>query len=273
MVQHLLSRTGAHTIAQIPREVREALDEGLIPTVSLTEFLALDVARLARRVADHIGLDPQDEGLADALAMLPSFPPLRQHGLVARALYQLAFGHPLRDAVADALARHPSDIARSWAAQWVQCSDLPLAGKLASVRRFAADAHFGVREVAWMAVRDEVVGDADAAIALLVPWVRDEDPNLRRFASEATRPRGVWCAQVPALKAEPWRALPLLEPLRADTSRYVQNSVANWLNDASRTQPQWVQEVCARWSRDSGAPATAYITRRALRTLVKATAP
>ncbi len=103
------------------------------------------------------------------------------------------------------------------------------------MRRFAADPHFGVREIAWMAVRDAVIGSLDESLALLQPWVSDADPNIRRFASELTRPRGVWCAQIEALKAEPWRALPLIEPLRADSSRYVQNSVANWLNDASKT--------------------------------------
>jgi 3-methyladenine DNA glycosylase AlkC len=69
------------------------------------------------------------------------------------------------------------------------------------------------------------------------------------------------------LKKEPWRGLPLLQALRADPSRYVQNSVANWLNDAAKTQPDWVRGVCAQWSGGTVPPATAYILRRAQRSI------
>ena len=264
---HPIARKGAARIALIPPEVLEALNEGLLPTANLNEFLALDLSRLARNVARSIGLPPDAERIADALAMLDAFRPVKRHEHVARALYDLAEPRPDRDAIAHALATHPSDVARSWATQWVMFSAMPLGGKLQSLRRFAADPHFGVRESAWMAVRDEVAAAVDDAVALLNPWVLDSDENIRRFASELTRPRGVWCAPIEALKVQPWRALPLLEPLKADPSRYVQNSVANWLNDASKSQPEWVQEVCDRWTAQSPAPATAYIVRRALRTL------
>jgi 3-methyladenine DNA glycosylase AlkC len=175
--------------------------------------------------------------------MLGAFKPMQRHGHIARALYDLTALHAERDAVAHRLATHASDVARCWAAQWVTLSGLPLPAQLEAVRRFAADPHFGVREIAWMAVRDAVIASLDEALALLQPWVFDADPNIRRFASELTRPRGVWCAQIEALKAEPWRALPLIEPLRADGSRYVQNSVANWLNDASKTQGRMGREA------------------------------
>lgn len=267
MVAHLLQRRGAARIALIPPEVLQALNDGLVPTVNLNEFLALDLARLTTSVARHVGLDPVAERLADTLAMLGAFKPVRRHHHIALALYDLAAAHPRRDAVAHALATHASDVARCWAAQWVSHSGLTLSGKLQAVRRFAADPHFGVRETAWMAIRDEVVRAPDTALRLLQPWTADADPNIRRFACEATRPHGVWCAPVPALKSDPWLALPLLEPLQSDASLYVRNSVANWLNDASRTQPDWVQEVCARWQRRSRTPETAYITRRALRTI------
>jgi 3-methyladenine DNA glycosylase AlkC len=271
MVQHLLGRKGAARIALIPPEVLEALNEGRVPTVNLNEFLALDLPRLTRSVAQHIGLPPDHERIADTLAMLGAFKPMKRHGHVARALYDLAAPRSDRDAIAHALATHPSDVARCWATQWIAFSGMPFPAKLETVRRFAADSHFGVREMAWMAVRDEVSGAADEAIELLAPWVRDRDENIRRFASEATRPRGVWCAQIETLKAQPWRALPVIEPLKADPSRYVQNSVANWLNDAAKTQPGWVHEVCTGWSQRSRSPATTYIVRRALRSISEPT--
>jgi 3-methyladenine DNA glycosylase AlkC len=268
-VDHLKTRKGAFRIALIPPEVLRALNDGLLETVNLSEFLALELPQLARSVARHVGLDPASERLSDTLAMLGAFKPMQRHGHIARALYDLAALHAERDAVAHRLATHTSDAARCWAAQWVGLSGLPLAGRLEAVRRFAADPHFGVREIAWMAVRDAVIGSLDESLVLLQPWVASTDPNIRRFASELTRPRGVWCAQIEALKAEPWRALPIIEPLRADTSRYVQNSVANWLNDASKTQPEWVDRLCSRWIGESDTPATRYIAKRALRTLSK----
>lgn len=267
MVQHLLGRTGAPRIALIPPEVLEALNAGLIPTVHLNEFLAVDLRRLAPAVAAQVGLDPQAERLLDTLAMLDAFRPVARHAHVARALYDLAAAHPDRDAVATALASHPSDIARSWAAQWVDCAGLPLADALEAVRRFAADAHFGVRETAWMAVRPQVARDTPAGLALLAPWVREADPHLRRFAVELTRPRGVWCAPLPVLQRQPWLALPLLEPLRADPSAYVRTAVANWLNDASRSQPAWVRATCADWLRGTPPAPTAWIAWRAQRGL------
>lgn len=267
MVEHLRRRKGAAKIALIPPEVLEALNEGLVPTVNLNELLALDLPRLARNVARHIGLDGGEERLADTFGMLEAFAKIKRHEHVARALYDITEQRADRDAIAHALATHPSDIARCWAAQWVMFAAMPLGEKLRAVRPFATDPHFGVREVAWMAVRDEIAGDVDEAVRLLAAWSRDADANIRRFASESTRPRGVWCAQIDLLKREPWRALPLIEPLKSDASRYVQNSVANWLNDASKTQAEWVDEVCERWERESRTAETRYIVRRARRSL------
>ena len=267
---HLLGRKGAARIALISDEVLQALNAGAVPTANLNEFLAIDLHLLVPAVARDIGLDPTHERLQDTLAMLGSFKPMKRHGLISHALYDMAAQSADPDAVAQCLVTHPSDVARGWASDWVRYSGWPLARQLHAQQRFAADPHFGVREMAWVAVRDEVVANLDEALDLLQPWVRDGHEYIRRFASELTRPKGVWCAPIKVLQAEPQRALHLLEPLRADPSRYVQNSVANWLNDASKTQGPWVESVCTRWLAESADDATGYIVRRARRTLDKA---
>ncbi len=267
---HLLGRKGAARIALIPDEVLAALNAGQVPTANLNEFLAIDLTRLAPAVAQHLGLDPAHERLQDTVAMLGSFKPMKRHGLLAHALYDMAAQSADADSVAQRLVTHPSDVARCWASDWVRFSGWPLARQLQAQARFAADPHFGVREMAWAAVRDEVVAHLAEALGLLQGWVMDANENIRRFACELTRPKGVWCAPIRALQAEPERALPLLEPLRADPSRYVQNSVANWLNDASKTQGPWVAAVGERWLAESPSDATRYIVRRARRTMDKA---
>jgi 3-methyladenine DNA glycosylase AlkC len=87
---------------------------------------------------------------------------------------------------------------------------------------------------------------------------------VRILASEATRRRG---AHLTALKNDPSPGLAVLEPLRSDSSRCVQDSVAIWLNDSSTSRPEWVREVAARWSRESQTAETRRICQRALRSI------
>lgn len=214
---------------------------------TLTDILRLDFNRLLSEIgAKSTKIDPK-EGITRRMARAAALLPFERF---------------------EELRAHPNDTVRGWAAYMLAAAPgLTLAERLNRMKPLAADPHFGVREWAWLAVREEIARDIRASIRLLTPWTADPSPNVRRFASEATRPRGVWCTHIEELKQNPELGLPILEPLRLDDSRYVRDSVANWLNDASKTRPDWVREICAKWERD--AP---YIARRASRTLSKSQA-
>lgn len=254
MDDNLSARRGARRRADVSPALRAALERGDEPALSLSENLVVDVSRLFANVF------PELAGQADAVAGAGGYlARMRRAG-------ELLGGAESPALQARALA-HRSDTVRGFAAYALSVRADSLESLLAGLRPLAADAHSGVREWAWLAARPAVAAALEEALERLWPWTFEADPNLRRFASEVTRPRGVWCAHLPALRAAPGCGLPLLEPLRADPTKYVQDSVANWLNDASKDAPAWVREVCARWGRESPGPATARIVRRALRTV------
>jgi 3-methyladenine DNA glycosylase AlkC len=262
------ARKGYASIAAIPPAVRAAIDRAQDDPRTLTEWLAVDTATLLAHVLPEIALGPEALQLVAAVRAFAHLPALKRNARVGALLFDVL--QPRADAgtIYERIATHRSSVVREWGAQLVAADRrLTLAQRLACARHYAADAHMAVREIAWASLRNDVLAQLDLALQLFAPWVRDADANIRRCAVEGTRPRGVWCAHSERLKAEPQLALHLLEPLRADPSRYVQLSVANWLNDASKSQPTWVRALCARWRCESPTPETAFIVQRALRTI------
>lgn len=261
-------RKGAPRINDIPPDVLVLLNAGKIETANLVEWLALDREQLLKTVLPKLGLRTAVKPALDRIAQLDRtthFAPA-----IAAVLIAVMEDQSDRAEAFEKLASHPSDVVRSWAAYIVGLDDgLNLQQKLAAIRRFAADKHFGVREEAWFAVRASIDRELDQAIKLLAKWSKDKDENVRRFASESTRPRGVWCKHIDALKLHPELGVAILESLHSDPSKYVRDSVANWLNDASKTRPDWVKEVCAAWLKRSSSKETAYIVNKAMRTIQK----
>ncbi len=231
------------------------LNAGLIAARTLTECLAVDFAALMKACLPDL-----PESAIHTMDGARSLGITRRMALAA----ELVSAHPLAGNLQD----HPSDTMRGWACFLIAARpDQSLEARLTAIRPLADDPHFGVREWAWLALRPHLAADLDQAIPVLAGWAEDPSDRIRRFACEAIRPRGVWSAHIAALRQRPALAFPVLEPLRADPSRYVQDSVGNWLNDAAKDQPAVVQDLCARWGRESPVPETAYICRRALRSI------
>lgn len=230
-------RKGARTVASIDPDILSALEAGDIETANLTEGLAIRMDRLMAAVAPDVRRDAIDLSVGVVQRMAQAGAALRTSGQTA------------------SLARHGSDTVRGWAAFAIgQDHDVPPMDRLGAIKPFAADPHFGVREWAWMAVRAIIVADPLSSIERLAPWTASVEANVRRFASEATRPRGVWAASIPLLRKEPAHGLPILQALRHDATRYVEDSVANWLNDAGKDRPDWVNALLAEWQSEGVAP-------------------
>lgn len=135
----------------------------------------------------------------------------------------------------------------------------------ASLAALADLTRYGTAE---FAIRPFLAADTPRTLAAMQRWTASDDEHVRRLASEGCRPRLPWAARVPALKADPTLGAPILEALKADPAVYVRKSVANHLNDIAKDRPDWLLERLAGWSQDD--PATKWIIRHALRTLIKA---
>lgn len=242
---------------RIPAAILAGLNAGTRESANLAEGLAVDHAALMGVAVP----DVPPEAVARLAVGQPSITErMRIAGEVL--LEHVGLG------TLDVVVAHESDTVRGWAAYMIGLAPgLSLAERLTLVRPLANDSHFGVREWAWMPLRPHIAPDVPRAIRLLEPWVHEESAYLRRFAVEATRPRGVWCEHITELKENPRLGLPLLKPLRADPERYVQDSVSNWLNDAAKSQPDWVRDLVEGWADGCEDPGTLRICRRAVRSL------
>jgi 3-methyladenine DNA glycosylase AlkC len=249
------ARKGAIRPRLVPPGVLDALHHGSIQTANLMEQIALNMPL-------HLAL--MFPTLADRAGTLRS-PRLLERMRAGGSVLLEEFG----PRIFHEAEQWPSDTSRGWAAMAVGLAEgLGLQDRLGLARRFADDSHFAVREWSWLGVRDHICEDPVSALTILQPWTNDSSSAVRRFASEATRPIGVWSRHVPLLKRSPELALPLLEALVPDNSRYVMDSIGNWMNDASRSRPAWVHGVCASWHECYG-DQVGRVCKRALRTIVR----
>jgi len=274
MSPEILNRKGARTLKDIPQEVLDLLNKGKIESANLIEWLAIDHAVLIQNTFKAIGIsnDIIKDIIQKAEAQKkPSA--MNTVKLVGFELHQHFKGDKKHKAILKKLSEHQSDSVRCYAPFLISLNEkLSVQEKLKEAKFLISDKHFGIREVVWIALRPQIDKNLKPSIKFLSKWTKDKDENIRRFTTEATRPRGVWCKHIEALKEKPELALPILDPLKSDSSKYVQDSVGNWLNDASKSKPEFVIELCEKWTKESTTTETKKIVKRAMRTIVKSKA-
>lgn len=263
----LEKRKGSRSTKDIFVEMMQLLNSGKIETANLVEWLAVDQRVLLKNLLLELNRNQYYDSIINDIDALKKQTVNTVNEAIGLGLFKNIQNNNDQE-IFSKLAHHVSDCVRCWATYIIGFDEsLSISQKLSQIQRFAADSHFGVREICWLATRQSIANNLQESIEILSKWTSNYDENIRRFATESTRPRGVWCAHIEVFKQNPELALSILEPLKSDVSKYVQNSVANWLNDASKTRPEFVIEICKRWKLESTSKETNYIIGRALRTL------
>lgn len=264
-----IKRKGARSTKDIPTEILQQLNSGKIETANLVEWLAVDQRLFLENLLKQ---NKRTDYLKPVLTRIDQLKKQTVNTIneaIGTGLFEQATENNDAEFLT-IISRHNADLVRCWATYTIgKNENLDITETLKQIQSFSADKHFGVREICWLSVRPKIAQNLTKSIEILSNWTTNEDENIRRFTTESTRPRGVWCEHIEELKQNPELALLILEPLKSDKAKYVQDSVGNWLNDASKTQPEFVTELCIRWETESETKETKYITKKALRTLNK----
>ncbi|MCP3728072.1 DNA alkylation repair protein [Paraburkholderia sp. CNPSo 3272] len=224
-----------HMLATVLQSIEPAFDRPTFLTIALDSLDSLTLMERVRRasVAIDAGAQALSGGYDAVLALLMEAAPMLGRGFVSLVApdYIGQYG------------RHTFD--RS----------------MGALKYFTP---FGSSE---FAVREFLRDDVRRALSIMQVWSQDTDAAVRRLASEGSRPRLPWSFRLREIESDPSLAAWILDNLRADPSPYVRRSVANHLNDVTKTHPSWVLERAAQWGTDH--PHAQWTIRHALRTLVK----
>lgn len=117
------------------------------------------------------------------------------------------------------------------------------------------------------AVRPFIINHEERMMAQMTAWAGHDNEHVRRLSSEGCRPKLPWGQALPQFQKDPSPVLGVLERLKADPSLYVRKSVANNLNDISKTHPNLIVKIAKDWYGKNNH--TDWILKRGCRTLLK----
>ncbi len=118
------------------------------------------------------------------------------------------------------------------------------------------------------AIRPFLADFPEETMQFVQECAQDDNYHVRRFASEGIRPLLPWARKV-VMPSE--AIVEVLDQLHADNTRFVTRSVANALNDLSKSDPDPVLDALGRWQRMArqDKEELEWMTRHGLRTLLK----
>ena len=118
-----------------------------------------------------------------------------------------------------------------------------------------------------IAVRPFIIYHEERMMKQMYVWSKHENECVRRLASEGCRPALPWAPAINSFKKDPTPIFPILEQLKTDSSLHVRKSVANNLNDISKTHPELIIKLAKEWYGKN--EYTNWIVKHGCRTLLK----
>lgn len=108
----------------------------------------------------------------------------------------------------------------------------------------------------------------ERTIAQMEIWSTDSNSHVRRLSCEGARPRLPWATKIDLFIDNPTPLIPILENLKDDSSKYVQKSVANCINDILKDNLDLGKKLLEQWMNNLTVERT-WIIKHALRNLKK----
>jgi len=96
-------------------------------------------------------------------------------------------------------------------------------------------------------IRPFITANQDRTLEVLLQWMKDDNPHVRRLCSEGTRPRLPWSSKIQSFVDDPGPVIPILEELKDDPVLYVRRSVANHVGDIAKDHPELAFDLCEKW--------------------------
>lgn len=118
------------------------------------------------------------------------------------------------------------------------------------------------------AIRYFINRNPKQVLEILIQWSKDKNYHIRRLTSEGTRPKLPWSQKINLDIEKP---IEILNELYKDSTRFVTRSVANHLNDISKTKPDLTLQTLKNWKQkgEQSEKEMSYIINHSLRTLIK----
>ncbi|MDL2229712.1 DNA alkylation repair protein, partial [Treponema sp. OttesenSCG-928-L16] len=115
------------------------------------------------------------------------------------------------------------------------------------------------------AMRPLLLKDRKNVFRRVKKWSKDKNVHLRRLSSECLRIRLPWSSKIYVSIEEFESYKEILFNLRNDTSKFVQKSVGNNINDLYKEFPEKAEEIISEWRASGPTKETEWIINHGLR--------